>query len=238
MRTHLFRGVCAVAVVLALTASAFAQSARARQGAGCTGQARRRGDHRLRGRRHQPQDADEHRQEGRVPSGRSGVRPLQGHGVQGRRRHVPSRRPPCGRARTTRSSFARAGRAAVSAGDKAAAQKMQALAGEASAALRARQQRRGDREVHRSSPRRCRRARDCYYNIGVAQSNKKDYAAAEAAYKKRSRCKPDNGDAYTASPRDNQQKKFDLAAEASANAAKLHRPVVAAATPRPPTTRA
>jgi Tfp pilus assembly protein PilF len=62
---------------------------------------------------------------------------------------------------------------------------------------------------------------DCYYNIGVANSNKKDYAAAEAAYKKAIEIKPDNGDAYTGlATLYNQQKKFDLAAEASANAAK------------------
>jgi tetratricopeptide (TPR) repeat protein len=110
--------------------------------------------------------------------------------------------------------------AAVSAGDRAAAQKLQALAGEASAALRS-----GDNdtaiakfnEVLSQMP----TCGDCYYNIGVAQSNKKDYAAAEAAYKKAIEIKPDHGDAYTGlATLYNQQKKFDLAAEASANAAK------------------
>ena len=55
----------------------------------------------------------------------------------------------------------------------------------------------------------------------MAQSNKKDYAAAEAAYKKAIEIKPDHADAYTGlATLYNQQKKFDLAAEASANASK------------------
>jgi len=62
---------------------------------------------------------------------------------------------------------------------------------------------------------------DCYYNLGVAQANKKDYPAAETSYKKAIELKPENGDAYTGlATLYNQQKKFDLAAEASANASK------------------
>jgi Flp pilus assembly protein TadD len=62
---------------------------------------------------------------------------------------------------------------------------------------------------------------DCYYNLGVAYTNKKDYAQAEAAYKKVVELKPDSADAYTGLANIyNAQKKFDLAAEASANAAK------------------
>jgi tetratricopeptide (TPR) repeat protein len=61
---------------------------------------------------------------------------------------------------------------------------------------------------------------DCYYNLGVAYTNKKDYAQAEAAYKKVVELKPDSADAYTGLANIyNAQKKFDLAAEASANAA-------------------
>jgi tetratricopeptide (TPR) repeat protein len=62
---------------------------------------------------------------------------------------------------------------------------------------------------------------DCYYNIGYAHSQKKEWEKAEAAYKKATELKPDyvegwNGlaNAY------NMQKKLDLALEASANAAK------------------
>jgi tetratricopeptide (TPR) repeat protein len=62
---------------------------------------------------------------------------------------------------------------------------------------------------------------DCYYNLGVAYTNKKDYAQAETAYKKVVELKPDSADAYTGLANIyNAQKKFDLAAEASANAAK------------------
>jgi tetratricopeptide (TPR) repeat protein len=62
---------------------------------------------------------------------------------------------------------------------------------------------------------------DCYYNIGVSQMAKKDYTEAEASFKKAIELKPDNADAYTALANlYNSQKKFDLAAEASANAAK------------------
>jgi len=37
---------------------------------------------------------------------------------------------------------------------------------------------------------------DCYYNIGLAQSEKKDFAKAEAAYRKVIELKPTFGDAY------------------------------------------
>jgi tetratricopeptide (TPR) repeat protein len=62
---------------------------------------------------------------------------------------------------------------------------------------------------------------DCYFNLGQAYAAKQDFAQAKAAYKKAIELKPDNGDAYTGlAGLYNAQKKFDLAAEASANAAK------------------
>jgi Tfp pilus assembly protein PilF len=62
---------------------------------------------------------------------------------------------------------------------------------------------------------------DCYYTLAVAYTNKKDYVQAEAAYKKVIELKPDSADAYTGLANIyNAQKKFDLAAEASANATK------------------
>jgi tetratricopeptide (TPR) repeat protein len=62
---------------------------------------------------------------------------------------------------------------------------------------------------------------DCYYNIGVSQMAKQQQAEAEASFKKAVELKPDNADAYTALANlYNSQKKFDLAAEASSNAAK------------------
>jgi len=66
---------------------------------------------------------------------------------------------------------------------------------------------------------------DCYYNLGIAHSNKKDYEEAEAALKKTVELKPDHADAYTQlASIYNAQRKFDLAAEASANASKYSAP--------------
>jgi len=60
---------------------------------------------------------------------------------------------------------------------------------------------------------------DCYYNLGVAYNNKQQPTEAEAAFKKVIELKPDSVDAYTAlAGLYNAQKKFDLAAEASAKA--------------------
>jgi len=61
---------------------------------------------------------------------------------------------------------------------------------------------------------------DCYYNMGVAYSNKQQYTEAEGAFKKVIEMKPDSGEAYTGLANIyNAQKKFDLAADASAKAA-------------------
>lgn len=63
---------------------------------------------------------------------------------------------------------------------------------------------------------------DCYYNLGVAHSNLQQYTEAEAAFKKVAELRPDSADAYTGLANlYNAQKKFDLAAEASAKAASL-----------------
>jgi Tfp pilus assembly protein PilF len=62
---------------------------------------------------------------------------------------------------------------------------------------------------------------DCYYNIGYAYSQKKDWEKAEAAYKKATELKPDYVEAWNGLANTyNTQKKLDLALEASANAAK------------------
>jgi len=62
---------------------------------------------------------------------------------------------------------------------------------------------------------------ECYYNLAIAYTNKKDLANAESAYKKVIELKPDHADAYSGLANVyNGQRKFDLAAEASANAAK------------------
>ena len=62
---------------------------------------------------------------------------------------------------------------------------------------------------------------DCYYNIGYAHSQKKEWDKAEAAYKKATEIKPDYAEAWSGLANAyNTQKKLDLALEASANAAK------------------
>jgi len=62
---------------------------------------------------------------------------------------------------------------------------------------------------------------DCFVNLGIAHANKKQFAEAEAALKKAVEIKADNPTAHTQlASVYNAQRKFDLAAEASANAAK------------------
>ncbi len=63
---------------------------------------------------------------------------------------------------------------------------------------------------------------DCYYNLGVAYSKKMQYTEAEASFKKVIEINPNIGDAYTGLANlYNAQKKFDLAQEASVKAAQL-----------------
>jgi predicted Zn-dependent protease len=108
----------------------------------------------------------------------------------------------------------------LSAADKEAAVATQAAAGAAMEAMKA-----GNHaeavtkfnEVIAKVP----NCAECYYNIGVAQTRLSKPAEAEAAFKKAIELKPDSADAYTGLANlYNGQKKFDLAAEASANAAK------------------
>jgi Tfp pilus assembly protein PilF len=62
---------------------------------------------------------------------------------------------------------------------------------------------------------------DCYYNIGFAHGQKKEWDKAEAAYKKAVEIKPEYAEAWNGLANAyNQQKKLDLALEATANAAK------------------
>jgi tetratricopeptide (TPR) repeat protein len=63
---------------------------------------------------------------------------------------------------------------------------------------------------------------DCFYNLGVAYSNKQQWAEAEAAFKKVAELRPTAPDAFTGLANVyNAQKKFDLAAEASSKASSL-----------------
>jgi tetratricopeptide (TPR) repeat protein len=64
---------------------------------------------------------------------------------------------------------------------------------------------------------------DCYYNIGLSYSEKKDFDKAEAAYKKAIEINPKLSEAYSSLAKDyNTQRKFDLAAAASAKATELN----------------
>lgn len=71
---------------------------------------------------------------------------------------------------------------------------------------------------------------ECYFNLGVMYRELQKPADAEAAFKKVIELKPDSGSAYSElATLYNSQKKFDLAGEASANAAKYLAPAGGAA---------
>jgi tetratricopeptide (TPR) repeat protein len=109
----------------------------------------------------------------------------------------------------------------MSAADKESAAATQAAAG---AALEAMKAGRHDEAIAKFNEviAKIPTCADCYYNVGVAQSQKQDYTGAEASFKKVLELKPDSGDAYTGLANVyNAQKKFDLAAAASASAAKF-----------------
>ena len=62
---------------------------------------------------------------------------------------------------------------------------------------------------------------DCFLNLGIGHANKKQWAEAEAAFKKAIEIKPDNANAHSRlAGVYNTTRKFDLAAEESALAAK------------------
>jgi tetratricopeptide (TPR) repeat protein len=106
----------------------------------------------------------------------------------------------------------------LTSADKQAAAALQASAG---AALEAMKAGRNDEAIEKFNEviAKLPTCSDCYYNIGVAYSNKQQYADAEAAFKKVIELKPDSGEAYTGLANIyNAQKKFDLAADASAKA--------------------
>jgi tetratricopeptide (TPR) repeat protein len=117
-------------------------------------------------------------------------------------------------------SFTLSASSGISAADKEAAAAIQASAGAAVEAMKAG---RHDEAIAKFQEviAKVPTCQDCYYNIGVSQMAKQQYTEAEGSFKKAIELKPDNADAYTALANlYNSQKKFDLAAEASANAAK------------------
>lgn len=63
---------------------------------------------------------------------------------------------------------------------------------------------------------------DCHYNLGVVYSNEEQYSEAEASFRKAIEIAPDSGQAYTGLANlYNAQEQFDLAQQASAKAAEL-----------------
>jgi tetratricopeptide (TPR) repeat protein len=117
-------------------------------------------------------------------------------------------------------SFTLSASSGVSAADKEAAAAIQASAGAAVEAMKAG---RHDEAIAKFQEviAKVPTCQDCYYNIGVSQMAKQQYTEAESSFKKVLELKPDSAEAYTALANlYNSQKKFDLAAEASANAAK------------------
>ena len=63
---------------------------------------------------------------------------------------------------------------------------------------------------------------DCYYNLGVAYAKKQQFDVAETSFKKAIELAPNSGDAYTGLANVyNATKRFDLAQQASAKAAEL-----------------
>ena len=86
--------------------------------------------------------------------------------------------------------------------------------------MKAGQARRGDRQVQRGDRQGADLRRLLLQHRRGHTRSKQQYAEAEAAFKKAIELKPDSGDAYTGLANIyNAQKKFDLAAEASAKAA-------------------
>jgi tetratricopeptide (TPR) repeat protein len=219
MRTHLFRGAFAVALVLTLTASAFAQSvlrgkvedAQGKPVEGATVVFEATGVNR------KTQTTTDKKGEFLQVGLQSGA-----YTVTASKDGVGSATSPANVRQGPNNplSFRLASANAAPSVDKAAAAALQTLAGEAMAALRGGN---NDEAISKFQQviAKVPTCSDCYYNIGVAQANKQQFTEAEASYKKAIEIKPDNGDAYTGlATLYNQQKKFDLAAEASANASK------------------
>jgi tetratricopeptide (TPR) repeat protein len=118
-------------------------------------------------------------------------------------------------------SFTLSAASGVSAADKEAAAALQAAAGAAVEAMKAG---RHDEAIAKFNEviAKMPTCADCYYNIGTAYVAKQDYAQAETAFKKMLELKPDAAEGYTGlAGVYNAQKKFDLAAEASSKASQL-----------------
>lgn len=102
-----------------------------------------------------------------------------------------------------------------------AAAEMQALAGSAIEAMRAGRDDDAIRQFNEIIA-KVPTCSDCYYNLGVAYSKKQQYAEAEKSFQEAIKLAPDSGDAYTGLANVyNATKRFDLAQQASAKAAEF-----------------
>ena len=118
-------------------------------------------------------------------------------------------------------NFAISTASGMSEADKSAAVAVQAAAGAAMDAMKAGQH---DEAIAKFNEviAKVPGCADCYYNIGVAHTQRQRPTEAEAAFKKTIELKPDSAEAYTGLANlYNGQKKFDLAAEASAKASQF-----------------
>ena len=219
MRTHLFRGALALAVLLFLSSSALAQSvlrgkvndAQGKPIEGATVTFEAEGVNR---KAQTKTDKNGDFLQVGLSSGPYKVTAAK-EGVGAQTLSANVRQGP-----NNPMTFSLTASSGLSAADKEAAVATQAAAGAAMEAMKA-----GNHaeavtkfnEVIAKVP----NCAECYYNIGVAQTRLSKPAEAEAAFKKAIEIKPDSADAYTGLANlYNGQKKFDLAAEASANAAK------------------
>ncbi len=220
MRTHLFRGALALAVVLALTTSALAQSvvrgkvtdAQGKPVEGATVLFEAEGANRKT--QTKTDKTGEFLQVGLQSGSYKVTASKDGVGSQTKTSNV--RQGP-----NQALNFAISAASAMSPADKEAAVALQAAAG---AALEAMKAGRHDEAIAKFNEviLKVPTCSDCYYNIGVAYVAKQQYAEAETAFKKVIELKPDSGEAYTGLANVyNTQKKFDLAADASAKASQF-----------------
>jgi tetratricopeptide (TPR) repeat protein len=220
MRTHLFRGMLAFAVVLTVSAPAVAQSivkgkvtdaqGKAVEGATVTIE----GQGIARKAETKTNKNGEFLQVG-LASGRYNVTVAkEGVGTQTLPANVTQGRP-------VDMTFQLSPVSGLSAAEKQSLQAVQAAATAANEALKAG---RDDDAVAKFNEiiEKVPTCGECYYNLGTLYTKKQQYNEAEAAYKKAVEINPNAGDAYTGLANIyNAQKKFDLAAAASAKAAEL-----------------
>ena len=239
MRTHLVPGRAGAGGVAVPLLVGVGPECRQRQGERRPGQARRGRHRHVRGRGRQPQDADQDRQERRLPAGRAASGPYKvtasKDGVGSQTLSANVRQGPNNPLTFSLHRLERpVGRRQGSRG---------CHAGAAGAAMEAMKAGNNDEAITKFNEviAKVPNCAECYYNIGVAQTRlQKPAEAPRPRSRRRSSSSPTRP---TPTPGlanlYNAQKKFDLAAEASANAAKFSGGAAGgAAAPKPATTRA